>query len=174
VILRSTRSLTWFQCPTNLPGFISSVFILKLLRLPQTKRRFILQVAHLTPGLSLFSLLAHTNTPQGHALLRQWLLSPLQSIAAIRERQEAVAFFQEPAIQNTVRDIQIALKRTGDVNTGLNGIRRGGMCLISKSVDLGAKRMVGKKSSGAAEWKSVLQVVSIRDSPYGSSVIMPR
>ena len=80
----------------------------------------------LTTGLSLFSLLAHTNTPQGNALLRQWLLSPLQSIEKIRERQDAIAFFQESAVQDVVRSIRTSLKGTGDVNTGLKGIRRGG------------------------------------------------
>jgi hypothetical protein len=153
--------MTFVQCPTDFSGFDSSVLILKFLRGAQTKRRFIVQFRHLTAGLSLFSLLAHTNTPQGHALLRQWLLSPLQSIEAIQERQEAVAFFQESSILDTMRDIRNALKRTGDLNTGLNGIRRGGTYPISKCVDLGAKGMVGKKSSGASEWKSVLQVVSI-------------
>jgi len=78
-------------------------------------------------GLSLFSLLSHTNTPQGNALLRQWLLSPLQSIEKIRERQDAVAFFLEPGLQDIVDNIRGSLKKAGDVQTGLKGVRRGGL-----------------------------------------------
>ena len=80
----------------------------------------------LTLGLSLFSLLSHTNTPQGNALLRQWLLSPLQSVDSIRERQDAITFFLEPGLQDTVKSIRLSLKKAGDVQTGLKGIRRGG------------------------------------------------
>lgn len=77
-------------------------------------------------GLSLLSLLSHTTTPQGNALLRQWLLSPLQSVDKIRERQDAVAFFLEPGLQDVVGNIRGSLKKAGDVQTGLKGVRRGG------------------------------------------------
>ena len=80
----------------------------------------------LTLGLSLFSLLSHTSTPQGNALLRQWVLSPLQSVESIRERQDTIAFFLEPGLQDGAQNIRAALKKAGDVQTGLRGIRRGG------------------------------------------------
>lgn len=78
-------------------------------------------------GLSLFSLLAQTSTPQGYALLRQWLLSPLQSVDKIRERQDSIAYFMEPGVQDVTDGIRMSLKRAGDVQTGLKGIRRGGI-----------------------------------------------
>jgi DNA mismatch repair ATPase MutS len=80
----------------------------------------------LIPGLSLFSLLSHTHTPQGYAILRQWFLSPLQSVAAIVERQDTIAFFNENSIVEQVQQIRTALKKMGDVHSGLNAIRRGG------------------------------------------------
>ena len=83
-------------------------------------------------GLSLFSLLSQTNTPQGNALLRQWLLSPLQSVEKIRERQDSLAFLIEPGLQDVVKSIGLSLKRAGDVQTGLKGIRRGGVSFLTK------------------------------------------
>lgn len=80
----------------------------------------------LIAGLSLFSLLAHTNTPQGSATLRQWFLSPLQSVEAIIERQNTIAFFEDNVIAEQVHDIRMGLKKMGDVHSGLNTIRRGG------------------------------------------------
>jgi DNA mismatch repair ATPase MutS len=77
-------------------------------------------------GLSLFSLLSHVCTPQGHALLRQWFLSPLQSIEHINERQDTVAFFLEPGVQDAAKNLRQSLKKAGDVQTALNAIRRGG------------------------------------------------
>lgn len=106
-------------------------------------------------GLSVFSLLAHTCTPQGTALLRQWLLAPLQSIEQINERQDTIAFFLELGMQDAFASLRSSLKKAGDVHTGLKGIRRGG---YAPQVDLtlGAKRMVGKKRSGATEWRALL------------------
>lgn len=40
---------------------------------------------------TLFSILARTRTSMGRRRLRRWLLHPLRSVAAIRERQDAVA-----------------------------------------------------------------------------------
>lgn len=80
----------------------------------------------LTPGLSLFSLLSHTNTPQGSATLRQWFLSPLQSVEAIVERQNAITFFEGNVIAEQVQTLRTGLKKMGDVHSGLNTIRRGG------------------------------------------------
>ena len=80
----------------------------------------------LIPGLSLFSLLSHTNTPQGSATLRQWFLSPLQSVEAIVERQNAITFFEANVIAEQVQTIRTGLKKMGDVHSGLNTIRRGG------------------------------------------------
>ena len=70
--------------------------------------------------------MAQTNTPHGNALLRQWFLSPLQSVDKILERQDSVAFFMEPGIQDSIKRIRILLKKAGDVQTGLKSIRRGG------------------------------------------------
>ena len=80
----------------------------------------------LTSGLSLFSLLSHTNTPQGSATLRQWFLSPLQSVEAIVERQNAITFFEGNVIAEQVQTMRTGLKKMGDVHAGLNTIRRGG------------------------------------------------
>jgi hypothetical protein len=110
-------------------------------------------------GLSLFSLLSHTCTFHGNALLRQWLLSPLQSVEKIRERHDTIAFFLEPAVQDTVQNIRKALKKAGDVQVGLKGIRRGGIHSVIASSLLGAKRTVGKKGSSVSEWRSLIQVL---------------
>jgi len=77
-------------------------------------------------GLSLFSLLSHTCTPQGNALLRQWFLTPLQSVREIGERQDAIAFFLSSETQDAVKEIRVSLKKVGDIHTTLNSIRRGG------------------------------------------------
>ena len=77
-------------------------------------------------GLSIFSLLDHTCTPQGTALLRQWLLSPLQSIEKINERQDTIAFFLDLRVQDAFHAIRASLKKAGDAHTGLKGVRRGG------------------------------------------------
>ena len=74
----------------------------------------------------MFSLLSHTCTPQGNALLRQWVLSPLQSVQQINERQDAIAFFYELGLQDGVASIRAALKKSGNIQVGLRGIRRGG------------------------------------------------
>ena len=81
-------------------------------------------------GLSLFSLLSQTTTPQGYALLREWLLSPLQSVDKIRERQDSVTYFMELSVQDVIDGVRTSLKRAGDVQTGLKGIRRGGITLV--------------------------------------------
>src|SRR6202035_3177875 len=86
-------------------------------------------------GLSLFSLLSHTCTPQGNALLRQWLLSPLQSIQQINERHDAIAFFLEPGLQDGVGNIRSALKKSGSIQVGLKGIRRGGRSYLFQRTD---------------------------------------
>lgn len=112
----------------------------------------------LTPGLSLFSLLSHTSTPQGSATLRQWFLSPLQSVEAIVERQNAIAFFEGNIIAEQVHDMRTGLKKMGDVHSGLNTIRRGGMPSSQTKLTIATKRKSGKKSSGALEWKSILNV----------------
>lgn len=111
-------------------------------------------------GLSIFAILSQTSTPQGNALLRQWLLSPLQSVQEIRDRQDSVEFFVEHGLQDTVKCIRASLKRAGDVQTGLKSIRRGGFpsFLFMEELMVGVKRMVGKKGPGASEWKSLLQV----------------
>jgi len=59
-------------------------------------------------------------------LLRQWFLSPLQSVEKIHERQDAIAYFMEPSLQEPVKSLRVYLKRGGDVQTGLKGVRRGG------------------------------------------------
>lgn len=84
-------------------------------------------------GLSLFSLLSQTTTPQGYAILREWLLSPLQSVEKIRERQDSVAYFMEPSVQDVIDGVRTSLKRAGDVQTGLKGIRRGGITSVVRS-----------------------------------------
>ena len=108
-------------------------------------------------GLSLFSLLSHTCTPHGHALLRQWFLSPLLSVEKIAERHDTVAFFMESGRQDAVQSIRMLLKRAGNVQAGLKGVRRGGIGLIFRT-NLGAKRIVGKKGSNVVEWRALLQV----------------
>ena len=65
----------------------------------------------------------------------------------------------EPSIQDVINGIQVSLKRAGDVQTGLKGIRRGGILEIVCVLMSGAKRMVGKRGSGASEWRSLLQVL---------------
>ena len=64
----------------------------------------------------------------------------------------------EFSIQDVINGIQASLKRAGDVQTGLKGIRRGGILEIVCVLMSGAKRMVGKRGSGASEWRSLLQV----------------
>lgn len=108
-------------------------------------------------GLSLFSLLSHTCTPQGNALLRQWVLSPLQSVQQIHERHDSVAFFLEPGLQEEATSIRGALKKSGNLQTGLKGIRRGGQFSL-RILMIGARKTGNKKSSGVAEWKALLQV----------------
>jgi DNA mismatch repair protein MSH5 len=83
-------------------------------------------------GLSLFSLLAHTNAPQGYAILRQWFLSPLQSVDAIVERQDIIAFFKENSMAEQAHQLRTALRKMGDVHSGLNAIRRGGIRYFEK------------------------------------------
>lgn len=101
--------------------------------------------SNLMLGLSLFSLLSHTSTPQGNALLRQWFLSPLQSVDEIRNRQDAIAFFLEPDVQDAVTSIRQFLKKAGDVQTGLKGIRRGGIYFGSLLVNCRAPQDGGQE-----------------------------
>jgi DNA mismatch repair ATPase MutS len=88
----------------------------------------------------LFSLLSHTCTPQGNALLRQWLLSPLQSVQQINERHDAIAFFMESGLQDGVGNIRGALKKSGNIQVGLKGIRRGGRLRPFQRTDGRAKK----------------------------------
>jgi MutS domain III len=110
-------------------------------------------------GLSLFSLVSHTCTPQGNSLLRQWFLTPLQSVEEICERQDAVAFFLSGENRDAVKGMRGSLKKAGDVHTALRSIRRGGKLHVILPAEIGAKRMVGKKQSGATEWKALLEVL---------------
>jgi DNA mismatch repair protein MutS len=62
---------------------------------------------------SLLSVIDATVTPMGGRLLKQWLLRPLLSPAAIAERQDAIgALVEEPARRGALRR---ALERIGDL-----------------------------------------------------------
>ena len=106
----------------------------------------------------MFSLLSHTHTPQGYAILRQWFLSPLQSVDVIVERQDTIEFFSQNSTAEQVQQIRMALKKMGDVHSGLNAIRRGGSTSTLEDLMEATKRKSGRKSSGASEWKSLLSV----------------
>ncbi|MBT9163127.1 MAG: DNA mismatch repair protein MutS [Chloroflexi bacterium] len=74
-------------------------------------------------GLSLLSVIDLTGTPMGGRLLRRWLGQPLLDLQALKQRQEAVAWF----VANTARRTEIinALRRLADMERLINRIRSG-------------------------------------------------
>jgi DNA mismatch repair protein MutS len=77
---------------------------------------------------SLLGVLDHTVTPMGGRLLRQWVLQPLLSLGAIRERQDGVQAFLDSGLRRTafreslesVHDLERIIHRVG---AGLAGPR---------------------------------------------------
>jgi DNA mismatch repair protein MutS len=72
---------------------------------------------------SLLELLDHTVTAMGGRLLRRWLLEPLLQVAAIRQRQEAIATLVEGWIarddaRDLLRDIADLERITSRLNLG--------------------------------------------------------
>lgn len=62
---------------------------------------------------SLWGILNHTNTPMGGRLLRQWLLFPLNQIAPIEERLDAVSeLLTQPLLSEQLRQ---SLRECGDI-----------------------------------------------------------
>lgn len=65
-------------------------------------------------GGSVFAQLDHCVTPGGKRLLRAWLARPLQSVAAIAARQDAVAELMD-ALLDTAEDASGHLAKLGDL-----------------------------------------------------------
>jgi len=48
-------------------------------------------------------------------------------VGAIVERQDTIAFFKENSMAEQAHQLRTALRKMGDVHSGLNAIRRGGI-----------------------------------------------
>ncbi|EQC40806.1 hypothetical protein, variant [Saprolegnia diclina VS20] len=70
-------------------------------------------------GFSIFSLLDHTMTKCGKAMLRQWMLKPLTDIDAIEARQDAIQFFLASSRNDLVNSLLVKLKAFKDVARSL-------------------------------------------------------
>ena len=64
-------------------------------------------------GASLIEVIDRTQTPMGARLLRQWMVMPLRSKAAVEQRHKGVAFFVEQKKQ--AEKLQKILSRVGDM-----------------------------------------------------------
>lgn len=62
-------------------------------------------------GLSLLSLLQHTESPAGAARLALWMALPSQDVVELRERQEMVEFFAHPTRQPLLAVLRRSLHR---------------------------------------------------------------
>lgn len=76
-------------------------------------------------GLSLFGIMNHTKTYQGHILLKQWFLRPLLDIREIEERQESIACFTRADNQHVVEGIQKSLKKIKNIPKIMTQLKSG-------------------------------------------------
>eukprot|EP00796_Vickermania_ingenoplastis_P000473 gene473-253_t len=76
-------------------------------------------------GLSLFSVLHHTQSAAGTAKLRQWFAMPSRQRSEIEQRQEVVSFFSQPAHQELLSELRHALHRIHPTD-GIFLLLRGG------------------------------------------------
>ncbi|OQS04565.1 mutS protein-like 5 [Thraustotheca clavata] len=75
-------------------------------------------------GMSINSLLDHTLTKSGKAMLRDWMLSPLTNIDLINERQDAIEFFLELDSTEFFDFLKKTLKEFKDVGRCLLRMRK--------------------------------------------------
>ena len=74
-------------------------------------------------SFSLLSVLDMTNTPMGGRTLRRWLGQPLLDLGALRQRQEAVAWFHESTLRR--KRAESIFKAISDLERLLNRVRSG-------------------------------------------------
>ncbi|WP_075074243.1 DNA mismatch repair protein MutS [Longilinea arvoryzae] len=72
---------------------------------------------------SLLSVLDHTTTPMGKRLMRQWVSKPLLDPAAIRRRQDGVAYLVTQGLLRA--ELRTALRPLGDLERLINRVISG-------------------------------------------------
>ncbi len=121
---------------------------------------------------SLLEVIDHTATAPGGRLLRRWLLFPLVDVAAIRRRQDAVAWLWERAALTA--ELQAALREIADVERLAGKSTLG----VATPRDLGRLRdalerlpalvqLVRREAKGALELPPVLDL-----SPLGDAAVV--
>lgn len=75
-------------------------------------------------GLSLFTVVNHTQCTAGRELLRQWFALPSSDLQQIERRQRVVAYFVDPAHRDMLRVLRTALHKirpSGRIFTRMRG-----------------------------------------------------
>lgn len=106
--------------------FIDVDLLYSLQVLPETSKRKRCLLSHLKRTLtSLLDYLDKTATKGGQQLLRSWIVSPLNDLDGIIERQNTVELLIESQNQEITLELQTCLKLIGNVNASLSGLKAG-------------------------------------------------
>jgi len=127
-------------------------------------------------GLSLLSVLDHTKTPMGARLLRRWLGQPLLDLAAIRQRQDAVAALH--ADSRLRRNAFQLLSHITDMERLVNRVKSGyaiprELVALGSSLDAlpNLRRLIGQIGGSQDDSPSSVraELVEARDAPRPST-----
>lgn len=74
-------------------------------------------------GVSLLNVIDRTISPMGGRLLKRWIIFPLKSLAAIKERQQVVSYFLKHAAK--AEAFQMLLSQVGDIERIISKVAAG-------------------------------------------------